>query len=128
LFVSIYKSKYVWKNYIFKSYKLAKMMLEDILFFVVAFISEIIGAIAGFGSSTIFLPLALFFVDFKTALILVAISHLFGNLGRVNFFRHGLDIKIIITFVFLAFYLVLLVLLLLAYYRRIFSKLFLEYF
>jgi uncharacterized membrane protein YfcA len=37
-------------------------MLEDILFFVVAFISEVIGAIAGFGS----LPLALFFVDFET--------------------------------------------------------------
>src|ERR671923_829107 len=84
--------------YILKSYELAKMMLEDILFFVVAFISEIIGAIAGFGSSTIFLPLALFFIDFKTALILVAISHLFGNLGRINFFRQGLDKKTIITF------------------------------
>ena len=68
------------------------------MFFIVAFISEIIGAIAGFGSSTIFLPLALFFVDFETALILVAISHLFGNLGRVNFFRHGIDKKIIAAF------------------------------
>jgi uncharacterized protein len=73
-------------------------MLEDILFFIVAFISEVIGAVAGFGSSTIFLPLALFFVDFETALILVAISHLFGNLGRINFFRHGIDKKIIATF------------------------------
>jgi hypothetical protein len=45
-------------------------MLVDILFFIVAFISEVIGAIAGFGSSTIFLPLALFFVDFQTALIM----------------------------------------------------------
>jgi uncharacterized protein len=73
-------------------------MLEDILFFIVAFISEVIGAVAGFGSSTIFLPLALFFVDFETALILVAISHLFGNLGRINFFRQGIDRKIIATF------------------------------
>jgi uncharacterized protein len=73
-------------------------MLEDILFFIVAFISEVVGAVAGFGSSTIFLPLALFFVDFETALILVAISHLFGNLGRINFFRHGIDKKIIATF------------------------------
>jgi len=63
----------------------------DFLFFVIAFVSEIIGAVAGFGSSTIFLPLALILVDFKTALILVAISHLFGNLGRIGFFRHGLD-------------------------------------
>src|SRR5918999_798995 len=52
-------------------------MLVDILFFIVAFVSEVIGAIAGFGSSTICLPLALFFVDFQTALILVAISLLF---------------------------------------------------
>lgn len=73
-------------------------MLEEILFFIVAFISEVIGAVAGFGSSTIFLPLALFFVDFETALILVAISHLFGNLGRINFFRHGIDKKTITTF------------------------------
>ena len=73
-------------------------MLEDILFFIVAFLSEVIGAIAGFGSSTIFLPLALFFVDFQTALILVAISHLFGNLGRINFFKQGLDKKIIAMF------------------------------
>jgi uncharacterized membrane protein YfcA len=28
----------------------------------------------------------------------VAIFHLFGNLGRINFFRHGLDRKIIIIF------------------------------
>ena len=73
-------------------------MLEDILFFIVAFLSEVIGAVAGFGSSTIFLPLALFFVDFQTALILVAISHLFGNLGRINFFKQGLDKKIIAMF------------------------------
>ena len=73
-------------------------MLADLIFFIVAFISEIIGAVVGFGSSTIFLPLALFFVDFETALILVAISHLFGNLGRVNFFKHGLDKEIIATF------------------------------
>lgn len=72
--------------------------MEDILFFITAFVSEIVGAVAGFGSSTVFLPLALFFVDFKTALILVAISHLFGNLGRINFFKHGLDKNIIITF------------------------------
>jgi hypothetical protein len=72
--------------------------LPEILFFIVAFVLEITGAIAGFGSSTIFLPLALFFVDFQTALILVAISHLFGNLGRISFFKQGLDKKIIATF------------------------------
>ena len=50
-------------------------MEEEILFFLSAFVAEIIGTMTGFGSSTIFLPLALFFVDFKTAIVLVAIFH-----------------------------------------------------
>jgi len=57
-----------------------------ILFFIVAFLSIIIGTVAGFGTSTIFLPVALFFVDFKTALVLVAITHLSANLGADNIF------------------------------------------
>src|SRR5919109_2439293 len=75
----------------------------DFLFFVIAFVSEIIGAVAGFGSSTIFLPLALILIDFKTALILVAIPILFGNLGRIGFFRHGLDTTMIIPSILLSF-------------------------
>lgn len=70
----------------------------EILFFMSALIAEIIGTMAGFGSSTIFLPLALLFVDFKTAIILVAIFHLFGNLGRIIFFRQGFDKRIILQF------------------------------
>ncbi len=69
-----------------------------ILFFAAAYFSEIVGTIAGFGSSTIFLPLALLFVDFKTALILVALLHVFGNIGRISFFRHGLDKRILLIF------------------------------
>jgi uncharacterized protein len=71
---------------------------EEILFFLSALMAEVIGTMAGFGSSTIFLPLALFFVDFKTAIILVAIFHLFGNLGRLAFFRQGFDKRIILQF------------------------------
>ncbi len=70
----------------------------DLLFFISAFLAEVIGTIAGFGSSTLFLPLALLFVDFKTALILVAFFHIFGNVGRITFFRHGLDKKLLIIF------------------------------
>ena len=70
----------------------------ELLFFIAAFITEVVGTMAGFGSSTIFLPLALFFVDFKTALILVAFLHIFGNLGRITFFRHGLNKKLLLVF------------------------------
>ena len=72
--------------------------MVELLFFVLAFLSEVVGTIAGFGSSTIFLPLSLFFVDFKTALVLVAFFHIFGNLGRITFFRHGLNKRLILLF------------------------------
>lgn len=68
------------------------------LFFISAFIAEVIGTIAGFGSSTIFLPLALLFFDFRTALVLVAFFHIFGNIGRISFFRHGLEKSLLIKF------------------------------
>jgi len=58
----------------------------------------LLGTIAGFGSSTIFLPLALFFVDFQTALVLVAFFHIFGNLGRIVFFRHGFEVRLLLFF------------------------------
>jgi len=68
------------------------------LFFLSAFIAEVIGTTAGFGSSTVFLPLALLFYDFQTSLVLVAIFHIFGNIGRISFFRHGLDRRLLFTF------------------------------
>src|SRR3989344_2811887 len=70
----------------------------DLLFLPIAFVSEIIGTIAGFGSSTIALPLSLFIFDFHTALALVAFLHIFGNIGRISFFRHGLDKRMLIMF------------------------------
>ncbi len=72
--------------------------MNEILFFIAAYFSELIGTVLGFGSSTIFFPLALFFVDFKTALILVAVFHLFGNIGRISFFHKNLDKKLIFIF------------------------------
>src|SRR3989344_1767762 len=70
----------------------------EVLFFIAAFFSEIIGTVAGFGSSTIFLPLTLLFFDFKTELVLVALMHIFGNIGRISFFKHGLDKRILLIF------------------------------
>ncbi len=69
-----------------------------LLFFIVAFLSIVVGTVAGFGTSTIFLPMALFFLDFQTALVLVAITHISGNVGAVGFFREGLDKRLIILF------------------------------
>lgn len=45
-----------------------------------------------------FLPLALIFFDFKTALVLVALFHIFGNIGRISFFRRSLDRHTLLIF------------------------------
>ncbi|MBI2031560.1 MAG: sulfite exporter TauE/SafE family protein [Candidatus Levybacteria bacterium] len=70
----------------------------EVLFLIAAFFSEIVGTVAGFGSSTVFLPLALLFFDFKTALVLAALLHIFGNIGRISFFKHGLDKHMLLIF------------------------------
>lgn len=70
----------------------------ELLFFSAAFFSEVVGTVAGFGSSTVLLPVALFFFDFKTALVLVALMHIFGNIGRISFFQRGLDQRMLLIF------------------------------
>lgn len=70
----------------------------SIAFLAIAFLSDVAGTVAGFGSSTILLPFALLFFPFPEALFLVACAHVFGNLGRVSFFRAGLDRKVLLRF------------------------------
>lgn len=68
------------------------------LFFALALLAEIIGTMAGFGASTILLPIALYFFEFKTALTLVAFLHISGDLGRMIFFRKHFNKKLILLF------------------------------
>ena len=64
-------------------------MIQELYLAWWALIAEIAGTIAGFGSSSIFLPVALQFLTYQNALILVAIYHIFGNLSRFSmFWRH----------------------------------------
>jgi len=72
--------------------------MGEALFFVSAFFAEVAGAIAGFGSSTMLLPIALFFFDFRIALVLVAFSHLSGGVGRILFFRRSFDKRLLLVF------------------------------
>lgn len=67
-------------------------------FLVFGFFAEVIASSLGFGASTILLPLALLYFDFKTALTLTAFFHLFGTLCRSYFFRAGLNKKILLQF------------------------------
>jgi len=67
-------------------------------FLIFGFLAEILASSVGFGASTILLPLALLYFDFKTALTLVAFFHLFGTLSRSYFFRAGINKKVILQF------------------------------
>ena len=68
------------------------------LFYLSAFVAELAGTISGFGSSSIFLPFANQFFEYKTALILVAIYHIFGNTTRLSLTYHHFDKRIFILF------------------------------
>ena len=59
------------------------------LFFFIALFSEIVGTVAGFGSSVFFVPLAGFFFDFHTVLALTSLLHVFSNAAKLVLFgRH----------------------------------------
>jgi len=53
------------------------------LFFFIALFSEIVGTVAGFGSSVFFVPLAGFFFDFHTVLALTSLLHVFSNAAKL---------------------------------------------
>jgi uncharacterized protein len=59
------------------------------LFFLIAFASEVVGTIAGFGSSVFFVPLAGLLLGFHEVLALTSILHVFSNAAKLVFFgRH----------------------------------------
>lgn len=70
----------------------------EIVFWATAIAAALIGTVAGFGFSSILLPVALSVFQYETALALVSVFHLFGNLGRVGFYRGGLDRRLMVLF------------------------------
>lgn len=69
-----------------------------IIFWVTAFFAGILGTIAAFGISSILLPVALSVFDYETALVLVSLFHLSGNIGRISFFNRKPDKRLIVFF------------------------------
>lgn len=73
-------------------------MLENLPLYISALIAEIAGTISGFGSSSILLPIAHQLFDYKTAIILVAIYHIFGNTSRLTLTYKHWDKQIFFLF------------------------------
>jgi uncharacterized membrane protein YfcA len=66
------------------------------LFILLAFVSEVIGTVSGFGSSILFVPIAAMFFDFKTVLGITAIFHVFSNLAKIALFKHGVKKEMVV--------------------------------
>jgi uncharacterized membrane protein YfcA len=73
-------------------------MLSTFIFLFLAFLSEIIGTVGGFGSSVFFVPMAQFFLDFKTVLMLTAILHDFSNTSKLLLFRKSIDRRLLLLY------------------------------
>lgn len=74
------------------------MIIEYSIFIAVSFIAGIAATLAGFGSSTILIPVVTLFMDVKTAIFLVACFHLFNNLFKVRAFWGKIDFKLFLLF------------------------------
>jgi len=70
-----------------------EFIFEHIIFLLAAFLAAVLATLAGFGSSTLLIPISLFFMDIKTAVFLVACFHLFNNLFKVRLFFRKIDFK-----------------------------------
>lgn len=68
----------------------------NILFLLLSLIAEILGTIGGFGSSTFFVPIANYFLDFQTVLGITALFHVFSNISKIALFKDGLNKTIVL--------------------------------
>jgi uncharacterized membrane protein YfcA len=71
----------------------------DILYIaILTIIASGIGTLTGFGTSTIMVPILLFFLPLPETLLLVGVIHLFGDIWKMLLFRKGFKWKLILTF------------------------------
>ena len=73
-------------------------MLENILFVIVSYFAAVAATLAGFGSSALLLPVAIHFMDVKTAIFIVACFHLFNNIFKVKMFWKEIDFRTFLLF------------------------------
>lgn len=72
--------------------------MEIIFLSALVFIASIIGTTAGFGISTVMIPVVLLFYPLSQTLFFVGIIHWVGNLWKLILFRRGISWKLILSF------------------------------
>ncbi len=75
-----------------------RFMLSSAFFLIASYGAAVAATIAGFGSSTLLIPVAFLFMDIKTAVFVVAVFHLFNNVFKIRLFWKSIDFKIFLLF------------------------------
>lgn len=72
--------------------------MTSLLFILLALVCEVLGTLAGFGSSVFFVPLAQFLYSAKVVLGLTALLHVFSNSSKLFLFRRHIDKRIALIY------------------------------
>jgi hypothetical protein len=72
--------------------------MEIFLITTITLIASIVGAVSGFGTSTIMIPVLLIFLPLPETLLFVGIIHAFNDIWKIILFKSGLNWRIILTF------------------------------
>lgn len=74
------------------------MYVEIIYIALLTLLASIIGTLAGFGISTIMIPILLLILPLPQTLLLVGIIHWFNDIWKMFLFREGIRWKLFLTF------------------------------
>ncbi|MFU8771563.1 MAG: sulfite exporter TauE/SafE family protein [Anaerolineales bacterium] len=74
------------------------MPIDLILIALVTFLAAGVGTISGFGTSTIMVPVLIFFFPYPVTLLFVGIIHWFGDIWKMAFFPSGINWRVILGF------------------------------
>lgn len=74
------------------------MVIEAALLAALTFVAAGVGTFTGFGTSTIMVPVLLFFFPLPLALLFAGIVHWFGDIWKMLFFRSGIQWRLLLVF------------------------------
>lgn len=72
--------------------------MEILYLVIVVFLGGLLGTTAGFGTSTVMIPVALIFYPLQETLLFVGIIHFFGNIWKIVIFKQSIRWKLIFSF------------------------------
>lgn len=81
-----------------KAYFVGNMNMEILGIGALTLVASIVGTTTGFGTSTIMIPVLLFYYPLPQTLLLVGVVHFVGNLWKMLFFRSGIRWDLLLIF------------------------------